>query len=136
MLHTYHLKRYTYQSPVVNYSVTLSAASVKKWFMNFETRLLSLEKYSSRAARMCVIQRVYTDKIGIQLRQRVISENVVPHVHRCVAKLREPTRASDSRRECDKYNGGTRTDGAGSNPVGLENLYAVIIPVTRYSLDE
>lgn len=77
----------------------------------------------------------YTNEIGIQL-QRVILENVVPHVHRCVAKLRVGSRAdiTDSRRKCDKYNGGTRTDGVGSNPVGLENLSSVCRYYSRHPL--
>lgn len=41
---------------------------------------------------------------------------------------------TDSRRECDKYNGGTRTDGAGSNPVGLENLSTVCRYYSRHPL--
>lgn len=41
---------------------------------------------------------------------------------------------TDSRRECDKYNGGTRTDGAGSNPVGLENLSSVCRYYSRHPL--
>lgn len=82
----------------------------------------------------------YTDGIGVQLRQRVILKNVVPHVHRCVAELRVDSRSA------------SRILGASATSITAERgqtelalirsasktspPYAVIIPVTRYSVDE
>lgn len=54
--------------------------------------------------------------------------------HRC-RELRRRERKSAT----NITTGHVSLDGTGSNPVGLENLstaYSVIIPVTRYSVDE
>lgn len=96
--------------------------------MIYERHDGSLEKRLLEGNPECVIHRRLRCT-----RQRAIMENVAAHVHRCVARLR--VGITDSRRECDKYNGETelaliRSASKTSPP------YAVIIPVTRYSVDE
>lgn len=92
----------------------------------------SLKKCTSKATRMCVIQRTPTRDRHTVAATCNLGKRRTTQVHRCVAKLRADI--TDSRRECDKYNGGTGTDGAGSNPVGLENLSSVCRYYSRHPL--